>query len=270
MELVQEEKGANTEERILEMVKNKEEFDWKRFLHNLIKEEELDPWDINLRILSQSYLFSLKNLKEIDFDISGKLLTIAIFLLKTKVDKLVDFELQGLEEQINSLQEKGEEIIEELELEEGECEDSIISVRKEKVMKPRNPMARRRKVSIYDLIKTLENTIEQSNKRRRNILLRKAEEQEYEGPIYEKKTKDLKEIIEEIFAIITQKLEKKKKFITFSNILENSNSRVEILSKFVPMLHLHNHNRIIMSQKEHFGEICVEPYKEVVLLQQKG
>ena len=250
--------GFKAEEKILQIANSKEEFDWKSFLYDLISKEGLDPWDIDLKSLSQKYLNSINELKEIDFNISGKLLTIAVFLLKTKSVSLVEKDLRGLDEKIAEANrcDLDEDFFEE-DFEE-DLEKNIL--KKTLIMKPRNPMARKRKVTILDLFKTLEKTIEQSNLRRKNIFLKGSDNFEYEGPIYERKNKDLKEIIEELYKTILNHLEKKD-FVEFSHLSKNLNQRIEILEKFIPLLHLHNDSKIVIKQDKHFGEIYVEEFK---------
>jgi hypothetical protein len=77
-------------------------------------------------------------------------------------------------------------------------------------LKYRNPIARKRKVTIFDLIKTLEKTIEQSNRRRSNFFQRHGSSK-YDGPMYQKRPKDLKQLIDEMFAFIVAELSSKKR-----------------------------------------------------------
>ena len=72
------------EDKIYAIATNRDELDWKGFLYNLINREGLNPWDVDLSVLTHTYLNELKKVNSVDFDISGKLLTIAVFLLKTK------------------------------------------------------------------------------------------------------------------------------------------------------------------------------------------
>ena len=88
------------EERIYDMALNKDMINWKNFLHELINHEGLNPWDIDLGVFTRKYLDSLKKLQEVDFDISGKFLTIAVFLLKTKTDALLEKDIRGMEDTI--------------------------------------------------------------------------------------------------------------------------------------------------------------------------
>lgn len=252
-------------DRIYQVATDKDTIDWKGFLHELINREGLDPWDIDLIILTKTYMKALKEVKEIDFDISGKLLTIAVFLLKTKAEVLVERDLRGIEEQIENVQNEGiedfEGDIESLEDFDSAMEDISKKKKQEYKLKVRNPLARKRKVNIFDLIKTLEKTFEQSNRRKRNFLLKNTEVK-YDGPMYEKKPKDLKQIIEELYGIIKEEFSQKEGKVKFSHINDSPKKKMDVLEKFIPLLHLHNQNKINVKQDEHFGEIHIHEVKE--------
>ncbi len=244
------------EDRIYNVATDKEIIDWKSFLYDLIYREGLNPWDIDLGILTKKYLLALKELKEVDFNISGKFLTVAVYLLKTKSEKLLDSDLRGFEDEIQNI--SAEEGIDYEEFDEiNEFENNLEDnepKKKEYKLKFRNPIARKRKVNIFDLIKTLEKTFEQSNKRRANFLQRKADVN-YDGPIYEKRKKDLKEIIEDLFQMISEEFQSKSGHITFSHISKESKHKLDVIEHFIPLLHLHNQNRVELKQKKHFDDI---------------
>ena len=160
------------EEKIYNIATNKDEVNWKTFLYELINDENLDPWDIDLSILTHKYLKAIKELKEVDFEISGKFLTIAVFLLKTKAELLVEKDLRGIDEQIAwaNQSEDSMENLHSLEELDNQLEELGEQAKKDKyAIKVRNPIARKRKVNIFDLIKLLEKTFDQSNKRRENF-----------------------------------------------------------------------------------------------------
>jgi len=250
------------EEKIYDLAINKDLINWKSFLYELINNEGLDPWDIDLGILAKKYIDSLKKLKQVDFDISGKFLTIAVFLLKTKTETLLSRDIRGMEETIASYQ-QSENIVDDLEaLEDFDLELDNVEKKKTKYsLKYRNPIARKRKVTIFDLIKTLEKTFEQSNKRRQNFLQRKGSGN-YEGPIYEKKSKDLKQLIEELYDAIMFELKAKKGEVCFSLFMNKESHKLGVLEKFIPLLHLHNHEKIKLSQDEHFGDIKINKHQD--------
>jgi len=49
-----------------------DELSWKDIIFKLIDEAHMDPWDIDVTILSQKFLEMLTKLKELDFRISGR------------------------------------------------------------------------------------------------------------------------------------------------------------------------------------------------------
>lgn len=246
------------EQKIYDLAVNKDLINWKSFLYELIHNEGLNPWDIDLGILTKRYIDSLKALQEVDFDISGKFLTIAVFLLKTKTETLIERDIRGIEETIASYRES-ENVIDDLSMLEDfdtQLDDIIVKDKKNYSLKYRNPIARKRKVTIFDLIKTLEKTFEQSNKRRQNFLQKKGSG-EYTGPVFERKPKDLKQLIEELYDLIISELSTKKAHICFSYLISSKTEKMDILDRFIPLLHLHNQSKIKLSQENHFGEIKI-------------
>ncbi|MFW5704735.1 MAG: segregation/condensation protein A [Nanoarchaeota archaeon] len=257
----------NTEQRILDVAQNKDLVDWKAFLYQLIHSEGLNPWDIELGVLTKKYLEAIKEIKEVDFEVSGKFLTIAVFLLKTKAELLVERDLRGIEQKIAAVQntEDFEGELDELEGFDNELEDMVQAEQspKEKyVLRYRNPLARKRKVTIFDLIRALEKTFEQSNKRKANFLDRKGDGDKYTGPMYEKKTKDLKTIIEDMYNFIVGELLSKKGSVCFHHLVDGVEHKMGVLEKFIPLLHLHNQSKLKVSQDEHFGDIIIEKSEE--------
>lgn len=253
------------EERIYQVATNKDEIDWKGFLYQLIHNEGLDPWNIDLSALTHKYLSALKEMQTVDFDISGKLLTIAVFLLKTKAEVLVERDIRGIGQKIadaqNPVIEDYAEELEGLEMFDEQIEQ-VAQKKKEKYsIKVRNPLARKRKVNIFDLIKSLEKTFQQSNRRRANFLMKNSDV-EYDGPMYEKKPKDLKTIIEELHQIILDELSDKKGQVHFSHLTKGVNHKMGILEKFIPLLHLHNQSRLHVTQEKHFGDIRITKGEE--------
>ena len=259
---VEAEVSKNPEDRIYDVAVNKDIIDWKSFLYELIYKEGLDPWDIDLGILTKKYLIALRDLKEVDFNISGKFLTVAVYLLKTKSEKLLSSDIRGFEDELEEARrEEGE--IESIDFDELEDpldfneENSIVeNRRKEYKLKFRNPIARKRKVNIFDLIKTLEKTFEQSNKRRANYLQRHGGDIDYTGPTYEKKKKDLKEVIDDLFEEISSHL-KEKEFLEFNHLIKDSKTKLDVIDVFIPLLHLHNQVKVEVKQDSHLDNIKI-------------
>ncbi len=257
---IEETEYIKPEDRIYQVALDKDKLDWKSFLYQLIYNEGLDPWNIDLSVLTHKYLAAMKAIDKVDFEASGKFLTIAVFLLKTKAENLVDKDLRGIDEKIAWAQQSddleiGIDSLEELDSHLEDLNQEEFIKKKEKyAIKVRNPIARKRKVNIFDLIKTLEKTFEQSNKRRANFFARNPDV-EYTGPQYEKKPMDLKQIIAELYDVIMEEMKNKKGHVAFSHISKGVNHKMGILEKFIPLLHLHNDNKVSLKQEGHFSEI---------------
>jgi segregation and condensation protein A len=260
------EKYLLPEDKIYSIATDKEIINWKSFLYDLIYKEGLDPWNIDLSILTKKYLEALNDIKKLDFDISGKFLTIAVFLLKTKSEDFLEKEIRGFEKEIiKGLEEEG--FGDELENFENEDymlennlnnEENFENKKKKYSLKVRNPIARKRKVNIFDLINVLEKTLKQSQKRKENFLARNQGDVKYKGPLYEKKRKDLKEIIEELFEQIVEEIKgKNQAHINFHHLIKGTEHKMEVLDKFIPLLHLHNQSRVKLIQEKHFDHIKI-------------
>jgi len=263
----------NPEERIYNIAIDKDNLDWKSFLYQLIHDENLDPWNIDLSILTHKYLKAVKSLSNIDFDVTGKFLTVAVFLLKTKAENLVEKDLRGIDEQIALVNEPefdgmfdNWETLEELDSHLEELQKK--RKREEYSIKVRNPIARKRKVNIFDLVNLLEKTFKQSNKRKANFLQRGGSFDDdfgYDGPMYDENPMDLATIIDNLHVMILSELEKVDSHVHFSNFMKEDESPLEILEKFLPLLYLHNQDKVYLKQKNHFEDIEIHHKDRVVL-----
>lgn len=249
------------QDEIYNVATNATAFDWKHVLEDIIYKNNLDPFDIDISILTKTYLQTIQNLEDLDFSISGKLLTVAVFLLKKKAQYLVDHDISGMDDTLNALQEveddefdMGLDMLEDMD----EMLDSKSRRRKsgDYQLKVRNPIARKRKVTLHDLIGALEKTFKQSNQRRKNLLLKNTDV-EYSGPNYhERKKKDLKTIIEELFETLLEEFSSKKAHVVFhKHILGEKEHKMSVLDKFIPLLHLHNQEKVVLKQNEHLKDI---------------
>lgn len=266
--------SLDPEERIFVVATDKDNLDWRGFLYKLIHDEGLDPWNIDLGILTKRYLEAVKSLSIVDFDGAGKFLTIAVFLLKVKAENLVDKDLRGIDEQIALASEPDMssefydnwKTLEEL---DSHLEDLYKKRKREQyAIKVRNPIARKRKVNIFDLINLLEKTFKQSNKRKANFLQRNGtdfDDMGYDGPMYEENPMDLATIIDNLHDMILRELESSNSHVHFSSFIEKGGSSLEILEKFLPLLYLHNQDKVYLKQKNHFDDIEIHHMDKVEL-----
>jgi|SRR3989344_1782179 len=231
------------QERLLEILMQRDEITWQTLIYDLVKSEEMNPWDININYLAEKYLDSVKILKEHNFFISGKIILAVAILLKLKSEKLMDEDLayfdsllfnQNQEEDLNL---DAEEII------YGELPRLAI----------KTPLARKRKVSVEDLVQALEKALEVDKRR----VIRRLTFQAIRVPKLPEKKIDITSIIRGIFEKIKSLFTLGRK-VTFSILLPESPSKQDKILTLVPLLHLSNESKINLDQKEHFGEIEIE------------
>ena len=236
------------QERIFELLFDKDEITWQSIILDLIKTEQMDPWDINISLLSKKYLEMLKKLKGLDFRISGKIVLAAAILLRIKSNKLVGEDITELDRLLagKNLEELQEDFYDELQNEFEAGQGSTVFDKP--LLTPKTPQPRKRKVSVYDLMDALQKALKVKKRRvMRNIPVRKME--------IPKKSVEITSIIKEVYGKITGFFFKNKsKKLTFTELIP-SNSKEDKVLTFIPLLHLTNQRRINLLQKDHFGEI---------------
>lgn len=231
-------------DRIFTIIFSKtDEITWQGIIYELIKSEQMDPWDIDVSILTQKYIEMLRNLKEHDFRVSGKVLLAAAILLKMKSHKLVGEDLTELDKLLIGVEEQ----IDELGFEETGAIQKLTEIPS---LIPRTPQPRKRKVSIFDLVEALERALEVKKRR----LLHSIPPLNLEAP---KKKKDITEIIRDVYIKIRSFfVSTLKEKLTFTKLLP-SESREDKVHTFIPLLHLAQQNKIELMQETPFGEIEV-------------
>ncbi len=236
------------QQKLFDLLMDHDEVGWKTIIYDLVKNEEMDPWHIDLTILTKRFIEVIKKMQEHEFNISGKVLLAAAILLKIKATHLIDNDISNLDRMINQTEEDyGEdELFEEL-------ESGLRNKNKQKfALIPRNPQPRNRKVSIHDLV----NALQRAMATKKKILAR-------QRPVKFKhnlgKKVDIMEVIHDIYHKIDYYSKKEKKNeITFSKLLPPKAGKREKVYTFVPVLHLENQQKVNTTQKEPFDEIFIK------------
>ena len=237
------------EDRLFQMLVEENEISWKAIIYDLIRKEEMDPWDVNVSTLAQKYIERLKEIKQKDLKVSGKVLLAAAILLKIKSKRLVGEDLNEFDRLLSATDVDEDEFYDGLadELRRGEERALYEGIE----LMPRTPQPRKRKVSVYDLVKALEQALEVKKRRVFNSI------RESNVKIPENKF-DISEAIRGIYGKILGLFKsRKEQQIAFGELVP-SESREDHVYTFIPLLHLFNENKIELEQKEHFGEINIK------------
>ncbi|MBI2549345.1 segregation/condensation protein A [Candidatus Woesearchaeota archaeon] len=246
------------QQQVFSLLLDQDEVTWQSIIYELIKTEQMDPWDIDISELAKKFLVMLKKFKEADFRISGKVLLAAALLLRLKSDKFVGEDMQELDRLIAATEQTGDEFYEELEQEQSMNEP----LAEEPHLLPRTPQPRKRKVSVFDLVEALEKALEVQQRRTTRIIP--------EAPVVKapEKTTDMTVIIKDVYHQVRHYfLVKRVKRLTFSQLLPSQKKEDKVYT-FIPLLHLTNQRKIDLEQEQHFGEIEIlltTPEKEEVV-----
>jgi len=225
-------------DKVFQLLFDTDEVTWQTLLYELVKKEQMNPWDINISLLTKRYIETIKKLKELDFRISGKVLLAAAILLKIKSNRLLNEDLSEFDRLFTDSE---EEILEELGIEESRVYDE-----EKRPLIPRTPQPRKRKVSVFDLVKALEKALEVKQRR----VLNSIPPMDIKAP---KKTREITQVIREVYTRIKSFFTMQKR-LTFSQLVP-SNTKEDKIYTFIPLLHLTTQRKIDLAQQEHFGEI---------------
>jgi segregation and condensation protein A len=239
----------NSSERVFSILFNQDEVTWQSIIYDLVKNNEIDPWDVDISLLASKYLVMLKKLKEMDFRISGKVLLAAAVLLKIKSNRLMSTDITNFENMFKPSEETLEEFIS-----SGDLDEQLTKLEKigeKPYLIPRTPQPRERKVTIFDLVDALQQALDVKKRR----IIKELPDVEIRPP---QKTREITEIIKEVYGkILAYFAREGKNTITFEE-LTPSGSKSDKISTFIPLLHLDNQRKVDMMQEGHFMPITVK------------
>lgn len=217
-----------------------EELSWQAIIFDLVRTEQLDPWNIDVGVLAEGYLEKIRELEDADFFLSSKVLLACSLLLRLKSEVLLNKYIQSLDEALYGRKEESRGF-ERIEIDENELP----------VLVPRTPMARHRKVTLDELMNSLNKAIETENRRiKREIKSKQAEKSAL--VVMPKKGKvPLKTRVRFIFQRLKGHWGDKGEHMLFSQIAK---SREEKLASFVPVLHLSNNGKVYVHQRKHYED----------------
>ena len=222
------------------------EIGWQEIIYDLINTEQLDPWDINITILTDKYLETIQKLEEADFFVSSKVLLAAALLLRIKSEILLNQYIKSIDEILFGKK----ELLKKSNLERIELDGQIPE------LIPRSPMPRFKRVSLNELMEALNKAIVTENRRIKKEIVKSNAIREI-GISFPKRKLSVQDKIKQIFAKIIYSLEENKdeKRVHYNFIIgEEKNERI---FSFAPLLYLEHQKKIWLEQNEHFGDIYI-------------
>ncbi len=231
------------QQQLVSLLLEQEDVTWKSIIYKLIETEEMDPWDVDVTLLTKRYIQVIRERQEHDFRISGKILLAAAFLLKIKSAYLIEHDIFNLDKLLNQT----DELLNEEEL----FDDDGHREKQQFTLIPRHPQPRTRKISVQDLVEALERAM----KTKRRIL---AQSRPVKFEVPTRKIDILGVIRELYFKIVHYSEQEKNGGLTFTRLLPPHPGKREKVYTFVPLLHLENEQKVETSQERPFEEIYVK------------
>jgi segregation and condensation protein A len=241
-EAFHKEEHSTKQEQVHDLLFSKE-IGWKDILYDLINTDQLDPWDIDITILSEKYLEKIQKLEEQDFFISSKVLLAAALILRIKSEILLNEYIKSIDEILFG---KKETSITK-EFERIELDDEIPE------LIPKSPIPRFRKVTLNELMESLNKAIITENRRIKREIIEKNAVRESSISL-PKRTISIKDKIKEIHEILIIHLQENEKVHLDKLIGKEKENKISVFSS---LLHLENQKKIWIHQEKHFGDIHI-------------
>lgn len=217
------------------------EVGWQDIIYDLINSEQLDPWNIDITVLTNKYLEKIQEFEEEDYFISSKVLLTAALLLRIKSEILLNQYIKSIDEILFGKKEKEKNIIERIDLDE-EIPELI----------PKSPIPRFRRVTLKELVESLNKAIITENRRIQKEIIKRRIFNDASISLPKRKYVS-KDKIKEIYERLFEYLNGEEKSMPFSELfLDNKEDKI---FSFSSLLYLENQKKIWIHQDEHFGEM---------------
>jgi len=225
---------------ILELIK--QENSWEQILYDVVAIESLDPWNLDLNLLSTSFGKYIASMKVLDFRIPAKWVIIASMLLRMKSDGIKILKMDEEPEADDILAGDGLDGI-------GEAVDAAtqrLDIDPLEALPIRKPV---RRITITELVGSLRKVLNSQVRR--------------EGRIEERRSRiklteeDITRRIENLYRRITSMMGRMKdKEVSFTDLVGNW-QRDHVVDTFLPLMHLDQEKKVTCRQERIFDEIFI-------------
>jgi segregation and condensation protein A len=231
------------------------ELSWQAILLDLINSEQLDPWNIDLGLLSQKYIERVQQLQEANFFISSKVLLATTILLRIK-SEILHTRIKDIDELLFEKKEKQRDELVGL--------ASIFELAEEELPQilPKTPLPRFRKITLNELVSALDTALKTEHRRIRRELFFKRAERALGVAVFQRPLIDIRKKIKEVYEKVVDLFKKHQlEKLKFSVLAPGG--KEERIATFVPLLHLDHQNKLFLEQEAPFSEIEITLTKKV-------
>ncbi len=209
---------------------------WKTILLEIVRQEKMDPWDIDVGHLADRYLAKINALSQANLRVPANAMLACAILLKHKAKSL---RLTSIEDELESEMQKGLT-----------PEERALLVSQIPELRNARPM-REGKVTLDELVQTIEVLLHKSQSTGK--LYRNLVPPNFVVPFSEI---DIEQKMNEVLALIRQKADSQG-LVLFSHLANGAVTSNEIINLFIPLLFLANNGQVGLWQDEFWGEIFI-------------
>lgn len=202
---------------------------WKDLLVELVEKEKLDPWNIDIVEVVDSYIAAVKELKVMDLRVPANIILAASILLRMK-SSMISFAPEP-------------------ELVDGPVEGRVAPLVEELALRLRPPVKRR--LTLNELIEALDEAIKITE-----VRSAKARQAPLDVPVFVKQV-NIEEDMENVYNHIKKHADKEN-MTTLSYLLDAAKIEDSLLGLFIPLLFLANKGRVTLMQEKFFQEILIK------------
>lgn len=242
--------GKTNQDQIHDILFSRE-ISWQEIIYDLINTEQLDPWDIDLGILSNRYLERIRQLEEEDFFVSSKVLLAAAFLLRIKSELLLNKYLKSIDEILFGKKEE-EKLVKQIDWNE-------VDISELPELVPKSPLPRFKRVTLHELIESLGKAIVTENRRIKKEIVNSNALRETSISLPKRKfnpQNKSREIYDKLLGFLKGNSEEK---ISFTELA--GTEKEERIVSFFSLLTLEAQRKVWMEQNGHFEEFYIWPRK---------
>lgn len=227
------------------------EIGWQEIIYDLINTEQLDPWNINITILTDKYLERIRSLEEADFFVSSKVLLAAAFLLRIKSEILLNKYIKSIDEILFADKNASSKVSFET--------NPVFSIDLEEEIPeliPKSPMPRFKRVTLQELMESLNKAIITENRRIKKEIVNKNALREAEISLPKKKF-SIKDKIRELYESLLKhfKENEHKTKVSFTDFI--GTDKENRVASFSPLLHLDHQKKIWLEQGQPFDDFHI-------------
>lgn len=219
-----------TKESKIDLEKFVSDGTWKDLLIELVRKNQLDPWNVDIVEIVDKYIEAVRELRILDLRVPANIILAASILLHFKSEALYE-EIEG----------KGEE---------GGADEPVQRVIPETPqLSLRLRIPPKRRISLAELIQALEEAMKLKEIKEQKKF------QSVELPI-KFENRDIELDMERVMNEIKKNIDKKG-LTTFTAVAKAIRASDVLVELFVPLLYLAHKGKIALMQEQFFGEIII-------------